>query len=367
MASKTVRGAPAEQLPQAALQRFNLETMSGVFPGTRTQIFQRVPLVLLAGEADAIESDYRWLQLLWYEEPSRCVAYLFSSVGPDIDAAPLLEIRLAEGSASFHQQLTSALQHQGYHVRTCGSCRFWQITGGINPDGLAVGHCGWRREQQERSTTAMPTMLSTQSHLALPCPHWSPVDEHMASAEIDAPMRTVANVDPMRRAAEEAEIRLSWWQRLRRRLRRWQAGRATGLGQPGSTIDWATALIERSGVGAGTEACFACQGRIANLGAVTVATAEDDKQTFSIWRCRNCYSLYLNNWVDRWERLDNLETEESYYRIAPDEALALLSIIYGHVGGEHPNRRHERERARQQFIDFIAGRRPLSHQIRQGR
>jgi hypothetical protein len=100
---------------------------------------------------------------------------------------------------------------------------------------------------------------------------------------------------------------------------------------------------------------------------LTVGTPEGDKQTFSIWRCRHCYTTYLNNWIDRWERLDSLETEESYYRIAPAEAKELLTIIYSVVGGEHPNRRHERQVEGAHFLAFIAERSPLSHQIRQGR
>ena len=52
-------------------QLFNLATMSGVFPGTRTMIYQRVRLQSLA---DA--SDLRWARLLWYDEPPACVVEL---------------------------------------------------------------------------------------------------------------------------------------------------------------------------------------------------------------------------------------------------------------------------------------------------
>jgi hypothetical protein len=120
-------------------------------------------------------------------------------------------------------------------------------------------------------------------------------------------------------------------------------------------------------VGAGTEPCFACQGRIANLGALTVATDEDDKHTYSVWRCRSCFATYLNSWIDRWERLDNLETEETYFRLAPAEAVAALAVIDGVVGGEHPAGRGERTAQRTWFEAFTAGRQPLSHQVKQGR
>ena len=134
-----------------------------------------------------------------------------------------------------------------------------------------------------------------------------------------------------------------------------------------SAASWEAKVIERSGVGAGTEPCFACQGRIANLGALAVATPEGDKQTFSIWRCRACYTYYLNDWIDRWERTDSLETEERYYRLAPAEALAILAVIDNVVHGEHPARRHERGAERAWLLAFIGARAELSHQIRQGR
>jgi hypothetical protein len=165
-------------------------------------------------------------------------------------------------------------------------------------------------------------------------------------------------VQPIRKVAEIAESKLRFWTRWRKRVRRWL--------QQGRRSDGET-LVERSGVGAGTEPCFVCQGRIANLGALAVETPDGDRQTFSIWRCRNCYTTYLNDWIDRWERLDSLDTEETYYRIAPHEALALLTLVNSVAGGEHPGRRRERNDQRSRLLQFIAGRTPLSHQVRQGR
>ena len=120
-------------------------------------------------------------------------------------------------------------------------------------------------------------------------------------------------------------------------------------------------------MGAGTEPCFACQGRMANLGAIAVATPDDDKRTFSVWRCRTCGTYYLNDWTDRWERLDSLETEERTFRLAPGEALQILALIHSIDGAEHPAARHQREAPRRILETFIADRAPLSHQIRQGR
>ncbi len=368
--SEPKRGEPKAQ---EARQPFNLATMSGIFPGTRTQIFQRIQVQSLVDRSAEIGALRTWIQLLWPEGSHRCVGYLLSSGDELATTEPLFDLAVDPEPAIFQRQLQTQLQEKDYRLRACGSCHFWQPLGGINPDQLSTGRCGWRAANpgiEAPDTEELPPLLSSQSQLALPCRHWQ-VPTRAVNSSAKTSVTTALAAAPMRRAAEEAEIRFSLARRLWRRfLRRQQVRRDRKGGETQSAhamIDWAALLVERSGMGAGTESCFACQGRIANLGALTVATVEDDKQTFSIWRCRNCYSLYLNNWVDRWERLDSLETEESYYRVAPAEAFALLTLMHGLTGGEHPNRRHERTAERQIFLDFMADRLPLSHQIRQGR
>jgi hypothetical protein len=55
-----------------SFQLFNLDTMSGVFPGTRTMVFQRVRLRALTAPA----APPVWARLLWYDEPAACVVEL---------------------------------------------------------------------------------------------------------------------------------------------------------------------------------------------------------------------------------------------------------------------------------------------------
>lgn len=339
------------------VQRFNLQTMSGVFAGTRTPLFQRVRIEQAAiGVPSTAPTNKGWLQLAWYDNPPTCVAYGIQP-GAALDyEQPLLHL-VEPLVGNFNQQLQAALAVHQLHLISCGSCRFWQAGDVVTPDQLPVGDCIWC--DMCGQAELLPPTLAMQSTLALDCPHWQPastVDDNPVAPTTPTVRRQLA---PMAKVAESAEIRLSFWQRF---YKRFIAGHFTGQQR-----NWTTMFQERSGVGAGTEPCFVCQARIANLGALTVETPEGDKQTFSVWRCRHCYTLYLNNWIDRWERLDNLETEESYYRIAPAEAKELLTLIYGVVGGEHPNRRRERQAERACFLNFIQARPPLSHQIRQGR
>lgn len=330
------------------LPRFNLETMSGVFPGTRTQIFQRIRLRALNAEGAPTTS---WAQLLWYTAPAACRLFV---AGTDQQWVSTPLIHLVEPFDHFNQRLQAALHEVGWQLEACGSCRFWQPVALAAADQLPVGQCTWQINPAE--PLELPPMLATQANLALGCVHWQPVSEPQAAAAPGAPVA----LPPMRKVAEISESKLPFWSRLKRRL--WRR-----LRTPRLPTDWAEQLVERSGVGAGAEPCFVCQGRMANLGAIVVATPEADKQTFSLWRCRSCYTTYLNDWIDRWERLDSLETEERYYRLAPAETLYLLQVIGTVPGAEHPGGRQERTAERDLFLRFVARRAALSHQVKQGR
>ena len=334
----------------ASFQLFNLDTMSGVFPGTRTMVFQRVRVRAQA----APDAPATWVRLLWYDDPAACVV--------ERDGSPLLRIPDPH-TADFGGRLQGGLAAAGYDLLTCGSCAFWQPLAAATADGLALGRCTWRADQE----AGAPDALAAQSLLALDCPHWQArsaiAPGSQASPPASAPAGESASLPPIpKRAERESDERWTWWGRLRRSWR----GRQTAS-EPPAPQRWEDKLVERSGVGAGTEPCFACQGRIANLGALAVAAPEGDKQTFSVWRCRLCCTCYLNDWIDRWERTDSLETEETYYRLSPSEALAILRVIDNVEDADHPARRHERGAQRVWVQQFLAGRPALSHQIKQGR
>jgi hypothetical protein len=201
----------------------------------------------------------------------------------------------------------------------------------------------------------VPEALATQSHLGLACPH----HQH-ASGTVQKATPSAPKLQPLPRIAVTTESKLGPWRKWQLRFQR----RFRPVSPPKSLAE---GLAERSGVGAGTEPCFACQGRIANLGALTVESDEGDKQTFSVWRCRMCYTLYLSNWIDRWERLESLETEEAIYRIAPIEAAECLTLFASVPAGDHPLGREQRGAQRAWLLNQIAGRQPLSHIVKQGR
>lgn len=348
-------------MSEPPVQRFNLATMSGIFPGTRTMLYQRVRLAPAA--PDTAATAWRWARILWYADPPACIVELEAAAG----SPAMLLARIEEpAAATLAALLAETLASAGWRLRTCGTCAHWQPTTARTPDDLPTGEC------TQRSTgAAPPAILAAQSLLALPCDHWAAVDPAVADqAATDqaadraetvasAPATTLAPI--RKRAEQESDERWSWFGRLRRWLRKSAPARVA----PATT--WEERIVERSGVGAGTEPCFACQGRIANLGALAVATPEGDKQTFSVWRCRSCYTCYLNDWIDRWERTDTLETEERYYRLNPAEAMEVLAVIDNVIHAEHPARRHERDAQRTWMLAFSAKHALLSHQIRQGR
>jgi hypothetical protein len=286
--------------------------------------------------------------MLWYKEPVSCVLFLQGEDGR-LDSQPLL--RIDEPDVDLIEQLRARLETLGWRMQSCGTCHFWQPSRTATAGQLPVGNCTLRNDG------LAPLALTTQSGLALACPHWALRERPSTSATA---VHNATAMFPLRKIAEISESKLPWWRRMWLRLVR-------RLRPPAATPGWTQQLVERSGVGAGTEPCLACQGRIANLGALAVETGDGDTQTFSVWRCRVCYTTYLQDWTDRWVRLDNLETEERYYRVAPAEALELLKLIETVQGGEHPGRRGERGAEREQLLGFLAGRTPLSHQTRQGR
>jgi hypothetical protein len=334
--------------------------MSGVFPGTRTMVFQRVRVRPLE-QGDETPGAAQWVRLLWYEEPAACAVEL---------GANLLRIPQPL-SGDFGTRLEEALAANGFKYMACGNCAFWQPAVAKTTDGLPAGRCTW--SAGEVACAPNYGALAVQSLLALDCSHWEPAGSAGAIQQTQAEQTPTkqtpaepAEVAPIvKRAERESDERWSWWGRLRRRFGGHAAPSAKT--QPASEATWEERIVERSGVGAGTEPCFACQGRIANLGALAVASPEGDKQTFSVWRCRQCFTYYLNDWIDRWERTDSLETEETYYRLAPQEALEILAVIDGVVDAEHPARRHERDAERVWVQQFIGARPILSHQIKQGR
>jgi hypothetical protein len=143
------------------VQRFNLDTMSGVSPGTRTQTFQRIRLRALDEAAQRV-----WVLLQWYDQPASCALYLQTATGSWADT-PLLTL-----SAPFDnlpQRLQETLHHVGWVLESCGSCAFWQRVNTATPDGLAGGCCQWAADE-----STIPLMLALQSSLALCCPHWQP-------------------------------------------------------------------------------------------------------------------------------------------------------------------------------------------------
>lgn len=335
-------------MESGGIRLFNLETMSGVYPGTRTQRFQRIRLVPLPGS----EATPEWAVVLWYDDPPACVVVPQETSDMSLARPPILRIE-EPASLDLNAVLMERLAALGWRLAACGACAHWRAaTTPVNEVGQ-FGECLLRTTPE--SELPIPVSLAAQSHLALACPFWE-------ARTVEAPEATSATLDlgPLPRIAVITESKLKPWQRWQRRLRR-------RLSEKSPSPSLADQLAERSGVGAGTEPCFVCHGRIANLGALTVESHDGDKQTFSVWRCRDCLTLYLSDWIDRWERVDSLETEETIYRIPPAEAAELLTLFLSVPGGDHPERRSDRSPQRDAILGRFTPRHPLSHVVKQGR
>ncbi len=293
----------------------NPVTLSGGQPGARTAVTQQVLLRALVPEATGEEE--RWARLLWPLDPPVCRLFLRAqdSASPDgiWEEEPLL-VLTDPLAGDFLARLRQALVQEGWQLRACGSCAHWRPQDRTtHPDGLPLGRCGWKAPQSPSLT--QPPAWDQQSGLALSCVHWqeAPAAQPPAPEEEPLPAPVETSEPP-----ETGGLLARLGRRLKGKKSRSEPARP-----------WWHAIQERSGVGAGTEPCFACQGRLANLGAFIQTTPQGDRRTTSVWRCRRCHTFYLNDWVDRWERLDSLETEERILRLAPVEALITLALFLG--------------------------------------
>lgn len=337
------------------LPRFNLATMSGVQTGSRTAQFFRIRLASASARDGwallLVAADGGAALRLWQPEGDRGGAWQDK---PFWAEEPAGEHTAEQASGPDLAQLSAACAGAGWTPRTCGTCAFWAGRAEEDQPGLlAVGDC--------RAGAASPE-LRPQSALGLDCAHWQAAGTG-ADAEpppVNAPTGTFAERPPGGEPSpEEPAPAEGWLARLAARLT--GRTRRPGSDSPGADVQ------ERSGVGAGTEACLICHGRMGNLGALSVAAAEGDTRTFSLWRCRVCQTLFLNDWTDRWERLNSLETEELYFRLAPAQASRFLEISQTEPGSEHPARRGARAAQREQVLALLDGLRPVSHQVRHGR
>lgn len=371
------------------LQSFNLETMSGVFPGTRTR---RHHLLQLSGANDSessmeIDQDTNpkaaWAKIYWTEEPATAVAV-------DQSGQEVFQIEVTHVETIFGE-IAHAFLLQNQQVVACGTCQHWERNLTVDErEEPSYGKCGKRSEIiLESHPNPVPSdnsfadnladELTLQSSMALSCLHWQVRMASSMSSKDGSETKQADNASPALNFGSapksdvdlsEVQVNRSWWvEKFRQWIGSNQAPEKKQSAQQMSKTAKRVSLkqLDRSGVGAGTEPCLGCHGRIANLGALVVQTTEGDRQTYSVWRCRNCAATYLNSWIDRWERLDNLETEETLYRVAPTEALQLLVRIHGIDGGDHPQERETRDDERDWFEAFRHDRSALSHQIRHGR
>ena len=356
---------------------FDPQTMSGISPGRRTRAFQRFRMGV-----DDSDRDLRWIRLLWDEDvgDNRIGAELavFDAdhsqwVPTDIDIPP------GESRQAVMEHLATLSPDNGPEL--CGSCDHWNATSTHDSVDIPFGDCTFRVGAE----VSHPALVE-QSYFALACLHWERTDDIIGGKETPSqppPMSgeelTAARESSLlHREIEEAQqgeiesIALtakSGWRRWMNRIQEYTRRspilrdpdpvRRDPRGRPQRPTPNLPppAIAERSGIGAGTEPCAACSGRTANLAGVTSTDAAGDPVTYSLWRCRLCRTLYLNRWIDRWVRLDNLEIEEGYYRVAPNEATYLYGLINSAEASDMAA----------QLEQFTAERAYLSHQIRQGR
>ena len=152
------------------LTLFNPATMSGVLPGTRTKVFQRLRLLPhstnerttkpVADSAPSVPAQ--WAQLLWYDDPAVCRLYLLQDTNQTISESPLFEL---ERSALTNAQLHRSLGEAGWQANMCGNCCFWSARDAQNDEGLTFGDCTWGTSASDKRLVG--------AHLRQSFLHWA--------------------------------------------------------------------------------------------------------------------------------------------------------------------------------------------------
>lgn len=339
-------------MAKSTFELFNTGTMSGVTPGTQTRRFQRLRLSPIG--ASAGEGDDTWALLAWQgdriedDEGQTYALHLRAEAGETWAADPAL-VLVDTPAIDLPGVLETSLAEAGWRMKACGSCRWLSTPATLNPDGIPTGICRWRAN--DREPHAAINLIDGQSALALACPHWSEGDlRSRAQTELE-PLRADLDLSGLAEKVDSSDEH-----GIGARLKRW-IGRNERAADNGPS--WRSQL-EADGSNVGTEACLACQGRVAKLGSVSATSSEGDRQAYSIWRCRRCFSAFLGCWIDRWARLDSLETDERLFRLAPAEAAEMLARI---------DSTHQSDLAAPSdwFDAFVQSREPISHTVKHGR
>lgn len=328
------------------LAPFNPDTMSGIYPGDRSAVYQRV----LGQQIEAADVPAQWLQVSWDGQPP---GPLVSVDRGSEEAYCISDFRLViSDPREACRALAAELFARDMDLHACGSCGFWDEVTGTTADELPSGRCAFPVAGVEPALA--PPELAVQSAFSLACTHWIPRDQFVPPVKVSDGDHAQANVAPTAAAASEV-AGPSPWQRVRSLLTRARRDPDDPRRKPIPLPKKVTAV--------GTEPCFVCQGRIARLGSHTIRTDEGDNETFTIWRCHICYSTYLGDWIDRWVRLDSLETQEAFYRIAPPVASDLLSRFHAAKVQDAA----ARQDLELQLRSLTAETEPVSRQVKQGR
>ena len=373
-------------MPERPLRdQFNLDTMSGIYPGERPAVYQRV----LAVRVDRPDAPAHWFRLSWDQQPPGPLFHPDEPQAGDVDRLPTFRLAVTDARQTCIL-LASELAQRKWALHTCGTCAFWHRQQDATAGGDAAGQCGYRPAEPQGAATnataaraknkddAFPAAsadsvhsgvnpflplyyaasdLTAQSALSMACRHWAAAPSaHSAFAAQDHPNSEAAPVQP---AISEPQAAPSLWRRLQTLL---LPGRRAKVDRPS-----AKSIRSKKATAVGTEPCFACQGRIARLGSLTLAEPSKDNETFTVWRCHTCYTTYLGDWIDRWVRLDSLETEETLYRVAPADAAGLLEAFQISQTNADMRSGDSRRVLETRLRSMTQELEPLSHQVKLGR
>lgn len=229
----------------------------------------------------------------------------------ELEAGDVRHVAAASSEAEsrpelFFRRMVATLEPENLWLRTCGTCVHFRRSAqeGAVESGWS-GFCDYSAPEsfEKGSQPGVVALLAADCHhfeyrQGEPQPAETLLgvagENHAPDPETTLPMRT-------RTTSEKGGLLGA--------IRRLLGGAST------ETPTTPTGVIERPG----GQPCPVCGTRMTNRASITNATPEGDERVFSLWRCPNCHTNCLDDWLEAYVGSKSRDAERLYV-VPPSEA-----------------------------------------------
>lgn len=229
----------------------------------------------------------------------------------ELEAGQVRHVAAASSEAErrpelFFRRMAATLEQEDLWLRTCGTCVHFRRSAHEPAVGSGwSGFCNYTAPESFEKGSE-PGVVSL---LAADCHHFEyrrgeplAADELLGVAAEVGPLDPESTLPIRTHAASEKGGLLGAIKKL-----------LGGAGEEKPAVP--TGVIERPG----GQPCPVCGTRMTNRASITNATPEGDERVFSIWRCPNCHTNCLDDWLEAYVGSKARDAERLYV-VPPSEA-----------------------------------------------